>query len=84
MTLTVSKEVCILSVCRIWMYAILLLDETTDFIRIILQVFRGDCSFTSIIVQCLLEAGRGSYYHKMSNVNNAERDFSDTSTAGQR
>lgn len=78
LTPTLSKEVCILSVCMRWMYAILLLDETTDFIRIILQVFREDCSFSSIIVQCLLEAGRGSYYHKMSNVNNAETYFSDT------
>lgn len=54
------------------MCVILKLDLITDFIRIILQVFRGNGSFPSIIIQCLLVADRGSCYHKMSNASNAE------------
>lgn len=50
---TVSMEVYILSVCRTWMCVILILDLITDFIRMILQVFRGDGSFSSVILQCL-------------------------------
>lgn len=69
---TLSMEVCILSVCRRWMCVTLILDLITDFIRIILQFFRGHDFFSSIIIPCLLVADRGSCYHKMSNANNAE------------
>lgn len=67
------------------MCVILKLDLITDFIRIILQVFRGDGSFPSIIIQCLLVADRGSCYHKMSNARSAETMsiISLTSTARQ-
>lgn len=54
------------------MCVILKLDLITDFIRMILQVFRGDGSFPSIIIQCLLVDDRGSCYHKMSNASNAQ------------
>lgn len=57
---TVSMEVCILSVCRRWMAVILILDLIADFIRIILQVFREDVSFSSINIQRLLVADGGS------------------------
>lgn len=53
------------------MCVILKLDLITDFIRIILQVFREDGSFPSIIIQCLLVDDRGGCYHKMSNASNA-------------
>lgn len=68
------------------MCVILKLDLITDFIRIILQVFRGNGSYPSIIIQCLLVADRGSCYHKMSNASNAETMsiISLTCTTGQR
>lgn len=67
---TVSVGVCVLSVCRRWMCTILILDLITDFIRIILHVFRGGGSFSSIIIQCFLVGDRGSCYHKTWNANN--------------
>lgn len=71
MASTVSMEICILTVCKRSICVISMRDLVTDFIRIILQVFRGDGSFSSITIQCLLVADRGSCYHKMSNANNA-------------